>query len=241
MSGQRETSFLINDSKQAQRLRSGEVSGRVERLFGVEVELKAPSETAAGSQQQQEGHWVTLRTSDGDRGSTEEAKVRSSVAIILSYVNTRVMCDSVCVCVVHGPKRALWRWFVWKLELQKGSHRFPTSLQFPKQAQHLCMCTVYTRSSCTCMYTYIHVCTHYTFSLSRACRSTFSLCVGRRLCRSVPATSSLWSSFSPRPANSATTWRRISRRSSCPAPLPVVYEYKERCKPFTRQLLRSIV
>ena len=185
MSGQRETSFLINDSKQAQRLRSGEVSGRVERLFGVEVELKAPSETAAGSQQQQEGHWVTLRTSDGDRGSTEEAKVRSSVAIILSYVNTRVMCDSVCVCVVHGPKRALWRWFVWKLELQKGSHRFPTSLQFPKQAQHLCMCTVYTRSSCTCACTRIYMYVLTTRSLSPVHAEVHSLSVWARGCAGV--------------------------------------------------------
>lgn len=71
MSGQSEASFLIQDSRRAAQLRNITVSGRVEKLFSVQIRLSA-GVAASGSQNQ--GEWVTV-TANGS-GDTEKAKVR---------------------------------------------------------------------------------------------------------------------------------------------------------------------
>ena len=71
MSGENEVSFLIQDSRQARRLRDRAVAERAERLFSVQISLPVP---AAGSQDRGQCVTLTARGGGGDE-STEKAKV----------------------------------------------------------------------------------------------------------------------------------------------------------------------
>ena len=104
MSGQNEASFLIQDSRQAQRLRNGVVAKRVERLYRVQIALSARS-AAAGSQDQ--GEWVTL-TANGSSENTEKAKVRQEAS-----KNRRVHVSCTCTIRQHVHVRVCTYMYVF--------------------------------------------------------------------------------------------------------------------------------